>query len=49
MMGKEIPEEEAEKAWGTPTFSDRMMWNNGSKTREMVNQVNLKLVMYRFK
>ena len=49
MMGKEIPEDEVEKAWGIPTFSDRMMWNNGSKTREMINQVNLKLVMYRFK
>ena len=49
IMGREIPEEEAEEAWGNPTFTDRMMWNNGSKTREMINQVNLKLVMYRFK
>lgn len=49
IMGREIPEEEAEEAWGNPTFADRMMWNNGSKTREMINQVNLKLVMYRFK
>ena len=45
----EESEEEAEEAWGNPTFADRMMWNNGSKTREMINQVNLKLVMYRFK
>ena len=49
IMGRDIPEEEAAEAWGNPTFTDRMMWNNGSKTREMINQVNLKLVMYRFK
>ena len=49
MDGREIPEEEAQEAWGKPSFTDRMMWNNGSKTREMINQVNLKLVMYRFK
>ncbi len=49
IMGREIAEEEAQEAWGNPTFTDRMMWNNGSKTREMINQVNLKLVMYRFK
>ncbi len=49
MMGREIPEDESEKAWGTPSFTDRMMSQNGSKTREMINQVNLKLIMYRFK
>ena len=27
----------------------RMMWSNGAKTREMINQVNLKLLMYKFK
>ena len=48
IRGRDIPEEEAEKAWGTPTFTDRMMWNNGFSTREIINQVNLKLVMYRF-
>ena len=48
IRGRDIPEEEAEKAWGTPTFTDRMMWDNGFSTREIINQVNLKLVMYRF-
>ena len=49
MMGREIPEEEWEEAWGTPTFADQMMWNNGAATREILDQSNLKLVMYRFK
>ena len=48
IYGREIPEDEWEDAWGTPTFVDQMMWNNGSKTREMLDQANLKLVMYRF-
>ena len=48
IYGREIPEDELEDAWGTPTFTDQMMWNNGSKTREMLDQANLKLVMYRF-
>jgi hypothetical protein len=48
IYGREIPEDEWEDAWGTPTFMDQMMWNNGSKTREMLDQANLKLVMYRF-
>jgi hypothetical protein len=47
IYGREIPEAEWEDAWGTPTFMDQMMWNNGSKTREMLDQANLKLVMYR--
>ena len=48
IYGRDIPEDEWEDAWGTPTFTDQMMWNNGSKTREMLDQANLKLVMYRF-
>ena len=49
MMGKELSDSEREKFWNEVTFTDRMMWSNGAKTREMINQVNLKLVMYRFK
>lgn len=48
IFGRDIPEDEWEDAWGTPTFTDQMMWNNGSKTREMLDQANLKLIMYRF-
>jgi len=49
MMGKELSESEREEFWKEVTFTDRMMWTNGAKTREMINQVNLELVMYRFK
>ena len=49
MMGKELSDSEREKFWNEVTFTDRMMWSNGAKTREMINQVNLKVVMYRLK
>lgn len=49
MMGRELSDSENEEFWKEVTFMDRMMWSNGAKTREMINQVNLKLVMYRFK
>ena len=49
MMGRELSDSENEEFWKEVTFMDRMMWSNGAKTREMINQVNLKLLMYKFK
>ena len=41
MMGKELSDQKREEVLEEVTFTDRMMWNNGAKTREMINQVNL--------
>ena len=38
--GREIPEDELEDAWGTPTFTDQMMWNNGSKIQFVLSNLS---------
>ena len=47
IQGQELSEEEQQKLWSTVTFTDRMMWENGTKTREIVAQVQLELVDFR--
>ena len=47
IQGQELSEEEQQKLWETVTFTDQMMWQNGTKTRELVGQATLELVDFR--
>lgn len=47
IYGKELSEEEQQEVWNEVTFTDRMMWQNGGKTRELLGQEILELVYYR--
>ncbi|MBL6649118.1 MAG: hypothetical protein ISP56_02510 [Flavobacteriaceae bacterium] len=47
IYGKELSEEEQQEFWKEVTFTDRMMWQNGVKTRELLGQEILELVYYR--
>jgi hypothetical protein len=47
IYGKELSEEEQQEVWSEVTFTDRMMWQNGGKTRELLGQEILELVYYR--
>jgi len=47
IQGQELSEEEQQKLWSTVTFTDRMMWENGTTTREIVAQAQLELVDFR--
>jgi hypothetical protein len=47
IQGKELSEEEQEEFWKGVTFTDRMMWQNGAKTRELMGQETLQLVYFK--
>ena len=47
IQGQELSEEEQQKLWETVTFTDQMMWQNGTKTRELVGQATLELIDFR--
>ena len=36
IQGRELSEEEQQELWETVTFTDQMMWKNGTKTRELL-------------
>ena len=47
IQGKELSEEEQNEFWKEVTFTDRMMWQNGAKTRELMGQETLELVYFK--
>ena len=47
IQGKELSEEEQNEFWKEVTFTDRMMWQNGAKTRELIGQETLELVYFK--
>ena len=47
IQGKELSEEEQNEFWKEVTFTDRMMWQNGAKTRELMGQEILELVYFK--